>query len=121
MVFSEVSFFGGDAWFGNFWGLLRTWVCEPDVSIGVNEEIINSVEITAEIVVQDSGRFVCCRVERPQPWSLLHSTNAVVSSRCAPVNEAVVKCSAIRRIDGWIGEILGKCWGVTIEIYDQLG
>ena len=39
-----------------------TWVGEPDIAFRIHKEIIHSVEVPAEIVIQKRGRLVGIRI-----------------------------------------------------------
>ena len=84
-----------------------TWVSEPDISgNGMDEEVVYSVEVVAEIIVKYSCAFVRGRIEGPNPRSLLLAANTIIASGCAPVYESSVECASIGGVDRRIREVL---------------
>lgn len=71
----------------------------------MHEEVVDGVEVVAEIVVENRGAFVRHRIEGSQANALLYTADAVVPAGCTPVDEAVVKGAAIWSVDWWVGEV----------------
>lgn len=87
-------------------GFELTRVGEPDVAVGMDEEVVNGVEVAAKIVVQQGGGFVCSWVKGSDSCSLLHAINAGNTSRCSPVDEPIVERATVGCIDRWVRQKL---------------
>lgn len=59
----------------------RTWVCEPDVTAAVDDEVVYCVEVVAEVVVEKRHRLVGVGIERSDTRALLGAANRVVTTR----------------------------------------
>ena len=82
-------------------GVVR--VCEEDVaSFGMHSNVVDSVEVSTEVVVEQDVGLVCGGVEGADRDSLLGAADGVVASTCAPYDQAVSECSAVRRVDWWV-------------------
>lgn len=56
-------------------------VCEPDRAGLVDKEVIDAVEVVAEIIVKKSHSLIRVRVKCPNSGALLSATNGVVAAR----------------------------------------
>lgn len=85
----------------------HTGICKPDIAIGVDEEVVDGVEVVAEVIVQQGCCFIGCWVESLDSNSLFDAANTGIAARGSPVNQTIMKCAAVGCIDWWIREILG--------------
>ncbi len=95
---------------------MRTFICEPDVSVGCHGEIVNRGEFVAEIVVEEGDGFAGGGIQGVDSWG----EDSICSGASAQIYEAVVVSGAGWKVDGRIRRPHGQCWGVLIQVYNIL-
>lgn len=73
----------------------------------MDEEVVDCVEVVAEVIIQQGGCLVGCWVKSLDSNSLFDAANTGVAAGGSPVDQTIMKCAAIGCIDWWIREVLG--------------
>lgn len=57
------------------------WIGEPDRASLVDEEVIDAVEVVAEVVIEKSLGLVRVWIKRPNTGALFGSSNGIIAAR----------------------------------------
>ena len=96
-------------------------VSEEDLSSHrMHSKVVDTIELKAEVIVQEHVGAICGWVHSANRDTLLGITDRFVAAAGREDNEAITESPAIWSINRWIGKVIGNGRRIVIEVHNQL-